>query len=71
MGLAILAVGMNGEPLPPEHPLWRCDNLIVTPHIGSFGRDDDGERGAVIVENAQRFVRGEPLRYVIDKALRY
>lgn len=59
------------EPLPPEHALWQCENLIVTPHIASFGRDTDIERQAVIVENAQRFVRGEPLRYVIDKALRY
>jgi phosphoglycerate dehydrogenase-like enzyme len=59
------------EPLPPEHPLWRCENLIVTPHVGSFGSDTDIERQRVIVENARRFVRGEPLRYVIDKALRY
>jgi D-2-hydroxyacid dehydrogenase (NADP+) len=22
------------EPLPPDHPLWRADNVIVTPHIG-------------------------------------
>jgi phosphoglycerate dehydrogenase-like enzyme len=59
------------EPLPPEHALWQCGNLIVTPHIGSFGSDTDIERQRVIVDNAQRFVRGEPLRYVIDKALRY
>ena len=59
------------EPLPPEHALWQCENLIVTPHIGSFGSDTDIERQRVIVDNAQRFVRGEPLRYVIDKALRY
>ena len=37
----------------------------------SFGSDTDIERQRVIVENAQRFVRGEPLRYVIDKSLRY
>jgi D-2-hydroxyacid dehydrogenase (NADP+) len=22
------------EPLPPEHPLWRMENVLVTPHIG-------------------------------------
>lgn len=59
------------EPLPSEHALWRCENLVVTPHIGSFGSDTDIERQRVIVDNAQRFVRGEPLRYVIDKTLRY
>lgn len=59
------------EPLPPTHPLWDQPNVIITPHVGSFGADTDGAREAVIVENAQRFVRGEPLRYVVDKVLRY
>lgn len=22
------------EPLPPEHPLWRLDGVLITPHIG-------------------------------------
>jgi phosphoglycerate dehydrogenase-like enzyme len=59
------------EPLPSDHPLWRAPNVIITPHVAGFGSDTDAERQAVIVENAQRFVRGEPLRYVVDKALRY
>jgi phosphoglycerate dehydrogenase-like enzyme len=21
------------EPLPPEHPLWRAPNVLITPHI--------------------------------------
>ena len=24
------------EPLPEDHPFWRCDNVIVTPHIGGM-----------------------------------
>jgi len=59
------------EPLPPDHPLWRAPNVIITPHVAGFGSDTDAKRQAVIVENARHFVRGEPLRYVIDKALRY
>ena len=59
------------EPLPSEHPLWRAPNVIITPHVAGFGSDTDAERQAIIVENAQRFVRGEPLRYVVDKELRY
>ncbi|WP_326701142.1 hydroxyacid dehydrogenase [Streptomyces sp. NBC_01754] len=28
------------EPLPPEHPLWECDNVLVTPHLaGSQGNE--------------------------------
>lgn len=59
------------EPLPSDHRLWRAPNVILTPHVAGFGSDTDAQRQAVIVGNAQRFVRGESLRYVIDKALRY
>ena len=23
------------EPLPPEHPLWKMDNVIITPHTAA------------------------------------
>ena len=59
------------EPLPREHPLWHLPNVIITPHVAGFGDDTDAARREVIVDNARRFVRGEPLRYVIDKTLRY
>jgi phosphoglycerate dehydrogenase-like enzyme len=59
------------EPLPAEHPLWRAPNVLITPHVAGFGHDTDAARLEIIVENARRFVRGEPLRYVVDKSLRY
>ena len=27
------------EPLPPEHAVWRLDNVVATPHIGYISRD--------------------------------
>lgn len=59
------------EPLPSDHPLWHLPNVILTPHVAGFGSDTDAAREAIIVENARRFVHGEPMRYVIDKTLRY
>jgi phosphoglycerate dehydrogenase-like enzyme len=56
------------EPLPPDHPLWSMPNVIVSPHIcGDF---DGWERDAVqvFVRNVRRFVAGEPLVNVVDKA---
>jgi phosphoglycerate dehydrogenase-like enzyme len=57
------------EPLPPEHPLWGAPNVLLTPHTAGFGPYLDDRRLEIILDNARRFVRGEPLRNVVDKAL--
>lgn len=60
------------SPRPPRgHPLWRMKNVIITPHLA--GRSDRGpeHRSQLIIENARRFVRGLPLRNVVDKTLGY
>lgn len=62
---------MDPEPLPQGHPLWKFDNVIITPHIA--GRSDhDRERMVhTIRENIQRFVEGKPLLNVVDKQKGY
>ena len=58
------------EPLPPRHPLWRMDNVIITPHISSRG----GNRirhGVLAMENLRRFIAGDPLFNVVDPAAGY
>jgi phosphoglycerate dehydrogenase-like enzyme len=56
------------EPLPADHPLWDAPNALLTPHTAGFGPYLDDRREAIIVDNARRFVNGEPLRNVVDKA---
>ncbi len=56
------------EPLPIDHPLWDAPNVLLTPHTAGYGPYLDDRREEIIVDNAQRFVRGEPLRNVVDKA---
>ena len=54
------------EPLPPDHPLWAMPNVIVSPHACG---DVDGWEAAVVgifLDNLGRFVRGEPLRNLVD-----
>jgi phosphoglycerate dehydrogenase-like enzyme len=53
----------------PSHPLWKMNNVIMTPHLA--GRSDRGpeHRSQLIIENARRFVRGLRLRNVVDKTL--
>jgi phosphoglycerate dehydrogenase-like enzyme len=50
-------------PLPPEHPLWRFPNVILTPHIsGSSLSPRFKERiWDIFAQNLARFGRGEPL----------
>lgn len=63
------------EPLPPTHPLWRCPNAIITPHItgGSFGHleaTSDIIRD-ILCDNLRRYANGEPLRNVVDRETGY
>jgi phosphoglycerate dehydrogenase-like enzyme/glyoxylase-like metal-dependent hydrolase (beta-lactamase superfamily II) len=54
------------EPLPPEHPLWRAPNVIITPHYAARS-DADRERFWLLFrENLRRFVAGKPLLSVVD-----
>ena len=50
-------------PLPPNHPLWSMENVIITPHIsGTDSSPRFTERiWDVFAENVRRFLAGEPL----------
>lgn len=59
------------EPLPPESLFWDMPNVIVTPHHGAT-TPLTGERGrAIMLANVARWVRGEPLRNVVDAEAGY
>lgn len=56
------------EPLPQGSPLWALEQVILSPHAGAMV---GGWREAVVevfLENLDRFLRGAPLRNVVDKA---
>jgi phosphoglycerate dehydrogenase-like enzyme len=55
------------EPLPAASPLWDMDNVILTSHYA--GRHPEYGRLAleVALENLGRYVRGEPLKNLVDK----
>jgi phosphoglycerate dehydrogenase-like enzyme len=59
------------EPLPPESPFWDMPNVIITPHNGAT-TEATAQRGVdIFLENVSRFVAGEPLINVVDKAHGY
>jgi phosphoglycerate dehydrogenase-like enzyme len=53
------------EPLPPEHPLWRAPNLLITPHVATDTPRFMQRAFAFAAEQAQRFARGQPLLNII------
>ena len=60
------------EPLPDDHPLWECENVIITPHVAVADAANISERRyELLLDNARRFIANEPLRNMVNKALRY
>lgn len=49
------------EPLPPDHPLWKAPNLILTPHVSGFSPKYKERAGIMFAENLKRYLRAEPL----------
>jgi phosphoglycerate dehydrogenase-like enzyme len=56
------------EPLPADHPLWTMPNVLITPHTAGYGPYLDDRRGDILLDNCRRFLAGQPLRNVVDKA---
>jgi phosphoglycerate dehydrogenase-like enzyme len=59
------------EPLPAESPLWREPNVIVTAHSAGQTPRSAERYHALLLDNLDRWVRGETLRNVVDKRLGY
>lgn len=61
------------EPLPPEHSLWTCPNLLLTPHVaGNMTLPYTRRRIAeLFLEDLENYSAGRPLLRRVDPALGY
>jgi phosphoglycerate dehydrogenase-like enzyme len=59
------------EPLPKGHPLWKFDNVVITPHLAGSSDKVHLRRIELVKENMKRFAAGEPLLNVVDKQKGY
>jgi phosphoglycerate dehydrogenase-like enzyme len=57
----------ESEPLPPDHPLWRMPNVIITPHVAGASPRIAERHTAVLLENIRRFAAGQLPATVVDK----
>ena len=59
------------EPLPDDHPLWRMENVALTPHVAGGSPHRVSRNVALFCENLRRLLAGQPLTSVIDKRKGY
>lgn len=59
------------EPLPPDHPFWQMENVLVSPHCADRTPGWLEMSTAFFVENFNRFQKNQPLQNIVDKKARY
>ena len=59
----ILAAGLDVfevEPTPPDNPILKLDNVLVTPHMATANRDAMMQKSVACYANFRRVLDGEP-----------
>jgi phosphoglycerate dehydrogenase-like enzyme len=54
------------EPLPPDHKLWKCPNLLITPHVAGSTPQFSHRAIRIAAEQVNRLLKGEPLIHVVQ-----
>ena len=59
------------DPEPPVegHPFYELENVILTPHIAGSAGAECYRMGAYMLEEAQWYLNGEPLRYAVTEKM--
>lgn len=61
----------DDEPLPPEHPIWRAPNVVITPHTSGFRPNHWMEVVDLFVEGIGRWDAGLSVRWQVDATRGY
>lgn len=59
------------EPLPAGNPLYKLENVLVSPHCADNTADWLDQAMRFFLEQYERFEKGEPLKNVVNKGLGY
>jgi phosphoglycerate dehydrogenase-like enzyme len=59
------------EPLPRNHPFYRMENVLLSPHCADHTSDWLEQAMRLFIEQYERFRAGQPLLYLVNKKLGY
>jgi phosphoglycerate dehydrogenase-like enzyme len=62
---------VDPEPLPPDNPLWKMANVLITPHVADSSEMKLDRSWALMRENLRRYIDGGKLLSVVDVKLGY
>ena len=54
------------EPLPPESPLWKMNNVVITPHVSGATENTWDREEELMAENLKRWFEGRELLNRVD-----
>ena len=55
------------EPLPPDHPLWRAPNVLISPHVGGDSSAFPSRARALLKDQLERYAAGRDLLNVVPR----
>jgi phosphoglycerate dehydrogenase-like enzyme len=53
---------------PPDSDFYRLENVFLTPHVAGAAGTERARLGRITVEEIERFIAGEPMRFAIEPA---
>jgi phosphoglycerate dehydrogenase-like enzyme len=59
------------EPLPAGHPLYKLENVLLSPHCADHTADWQDQAMRFFLQQYGRFEKGEPLKNIVNKRLGY
>lgn len=59
------------EPIPAGDPVWKLENVLISPHCADHTRDWLDRAMQFFLEQHERFLSGQPLANVVEKHLGY
>jgi phosphoglycerate dehydrogenase-like enzyme len=57
------------EPLPADHPLWKCPNLLITPHVAGSTPQFSPRATKIAAAQIRHLLKGEPLINIVQAGI--